>query len=156
MMSEHNDELSKELDDIFPNIFSQKTIDELRDDGVVIEDSPYIVCDCCDQEDGDESDSEFDEETKGATDGRFSRFQMHPYLAALMKFYLEECEYAPFVYLILFSLFGILVPISFSVLISITLCFSTVVIKFHHFMKMKSSTCLLNQSVLNYIHDIFI
>ena len=131
MRSEHSDELSKELDDIFPNIFSQKTIDELRDDGVVIEDSPNIVCDCC--EDEDESDLEFDEETKSDTQDEFSRLRI--YLAALMKFYLEECDYAPFAYLILFSLFGILVPISFSVLISITLCFSTVVIKFHHFMK---------------------
>ena len=130
-MSKHNEELFEELDDVFPNIFSQKTINELRDDGVVIEDAPNIVCDCCDSE--DESDSEFYEETKGATQEEFSRLRI--YLAALMKFYLEECDYAPFAYLIFFSLFGILVPISFSVLISITLCFSTVVIKFHHFMK---------------------
>ena len=130
-MIEHNEELSREFDDIFPNIFSQKTIDELIDDGVVIEDSPNIVCDCCDSE--DEYESELDEETKGATQEELSRIRI--YLAALMKFYLEECDYAPFAYLILFSLFGILVPISFSVLISITLCFSTVVIKFHHFMK---------------------
>ena len=130
----------KEREDIFPNIFSQRTIDELRE-GVVIEDSPYFLCDCCQQEETD-SESEFsDEETttnSGAIWEKCSRFQFHPYLTALMKFYLDECEYAPFTYLILFSLFGILVPNPLNVLISITLCLSTVVFKFMVLQKWKS------------------
>ena len=133
MKNEHPGDLdTKEIDDIFPNIFSQRTIDELRE-GVVIEDSPYFLCDCCHQEETD-SESEFsDEETttnSSAIWEKCSRFQVRPYLTALMKFYLEECEYAPFAYLILFSLFGILVPNPLNVLLSITLCLSTVVIKF--------------------------
>ena len=127
MKNEHLVELNtKERDDIFPNIFSQRTIDELRE-GVVIEDSPYFLCDCCHQEDTD-SESEFSDEettTNSSILEKCSRF----HLTALMKFFLEECEYAPFAYLILFSLFGILVPNTLNVLISITLCLSTVVIK---------------------------
>ena len=123
------------VDDIFPNIFSQRTIDELRE-GVVVEDAPYFLCDCCHQEDTD-SESEFSDEettTNSSIWGKCSRF----HLTALMKFYLEECEYAPFTYLILFSLFGILVPNPLNVLISITLCLSTVVFKFLALQKWKS------------------
>ena len=138
MMSEHEEKPIKETDDIFPNIFSQRTIDEVRE-GVVVEDHPYIVCDCCDR---DESDSQNDEESRDAMENIWSRFPIHLYLKALMRFYLEECEYAPCAYLILFSLFGIMVPIPLSVLISITLCLSTVVIKFRVFIQMENSKIL--------------
>ena len=138
MKNEHHVEINaKEIegDDIFPNIFSQRTIDELRE-GAVVEDAPYFLCDCCHQEETD-LESEFsDEETtiNSSIWGKCSRF----HLPALMKFFLEECEYAPFAYLILFSLFGILVPNLLNVLISITLCLSTVVIKFMVLQKWKS------------------
>ena len=131
MMIEHtkHEEELNERGDIFPNIFSQRTIDELRE-GVVVEDYPNIVCDCCDQAESDGSDTKVKEESRDAMEDMWSRFQIHSYLIALMKFYLEECKYAPWAYLILFSLFGIMVPIPLSVLISVTLCLSTVVIKF--------------------------
>ena len=129
MKNEHREVNTKERDDIFPNIFSQRTIDELRD-GFVVEDSPYFLCDCCHQEDTESEFSDEETTTNAVIQERCSRFHVHPYLKALMKFYLEECEYAPFVYLILFSMFGILVPNPFNVLISITLCLLTIVIKF--------------------------
>lgn len=142
MKNEDHELNTKERDDIFPNIFSQRTIDELREE-VVVEDSPYFLCDCCHQEDTD-SESEFSDEEKsrnGVIQERCSWFNVRTYLKALMKFYLEECEYAPFAYLILFSLFGILVSNPLNVLISITLCLSTVVIKFKVFLKMENSKC---------------
>ena len=143
IISEHtkHEELPKERDDTFPNIFSQRTIDELRE-GVVVEDYPNIVCDCCDQEESDESDTKVEEESRDAMEDMWSRFPVHPYLKALVKFYLEECEYAPCAYLILFSLFGIMVPIPLSVLISVTLCLSTIVIKYKVFIRMQNSKIL--------------
>ena len=83
MKNEHPGDLdTKEIDDIFPNIFSQRTIDELRE-GVVIEDSPYFLCDCCHQEETD-SESEFSDEettTNSSILEKCSRF----HLTALMK-----------------------------------------------------------------------
>ena len=123
-MSEHH-----EKDHIFPNIFSQKTINEVREE-IVNEDSPLLMCNCCYQDGtGTEESDSLHEETESETKKGVSIYYKNK-VTTVIKFYIEECIYVPFAYIISFSLLRMVVPIHLNILISISFCFSTILIKF--------------------------